>query len=132
MKHLHVFFALILTIQSGSSFCQTIGASDTIQSKQLKEYLSVIASDTMEGRNTPSRGLDSTARYIAGQLSQWGVRPAGDEGTYFQNMPLSIKHLNVDSSFVEINGERLSYGYYIFRSGLEVVPAEVSGNVVYV
>jgi hypothetical protein len=130
MKRLNVFIVLILTVSSGSSYCQTIGASDKIESQKLKEYLSVIASDAMEGRDTPSRGLDSAARYIAGHLSQWGVKPAGDDGTFFQNIPLIAKHLNVEQSFVDVNGERLSYGDYLFRR--IVLPGEVSGNVVYV
>ena len=34
---------------------------DTITAEQLRSYLSFIASDEMEGRDTPSRGLDTTA-----------------------------------------------------------------------
>ncbi len=51
---------------------------DTITSAQLKDYLSFIASDEMEGRDTPSRGLDTTARFLAMNLSRWGFQPAGD------------------------------------------------------
>jgi hypothetical protein len=130
VKRLNVLIVLLLTVNSGSLYCQTIGASDKIESKQLKEYLSVIASDAMEGRDTPSRGLDSTAKYIAGHLSQWGVKPAGDNGTFFQNIPLIANHLNVEQSFVDVNDERLSYGDYCFRR--TVFPGEVSGNMVYV
>ncbi len=84
----------------------------------------------MEGRDTPSKGLDSAARYIAGHLSRWGVKPAGDDGTFFQNIPLLTKHLNVEQSYVDINGERFSYGDYLFR--WTVLPGEVSGNLIYV
>ena len=37
------------------------GASD-ITAAQLEDYLTFISSDEMEGRDTPSRGLDITAR----------------------------------------------------------------------
>jgi hypothetical protein len=61
---------------------------DTISAAQLRDYLSFIASDEMEGRDTPSRGLDTTAKFIAMNLSRWGFKPAGDDGTFFQRIAL--------------------------------------------
>src|ERR1043166_1995465 len=43
-------------------------AVDTIAAAQLRDYLSFIASDEMEGRDTPSRGLDTTAKFLAMNL----------------------------------------------------------------
>ena len=43
----------------------------------------------MEGRDTPSRGLDTTAKFIAMNLSRWGFKPAGDDGSYLQKIDLS-------------------------------------------
>src|SRR2546427_11850306 len=61
---------------------------DTITAAQLRSYLSFIASDEMEGRDTPSRGLDTTAKFIAMNLGRWGFRPVGDDGTFFQKIAL--------------------------------------------
>ena len=61
---------------------------DTISAAQLRNYLSFIASDEMEGRDTPSRGLDTTAKFIAMNLERWGFKPAGDDGTFFQRITL--------------------------------------------
>ena len=61
---------------------------DTISAAQLKNYLSFIASYEMEGRDTPSRGLDTTAKFIAMNLERWGFKPAGDDGTFFQKIVL--------------------------------------------
>ena len=63
-------------------------AAETITAAQLMDYLYFIASDEMEGRDTPSRGLDLTAKFIAMQLSRWGFKPAGDNGTFFQRIAL--------------------------------------------
>src|SRR5574338_1591829 len=57
---------------------------DTIAANQLRDYLTFIASDEMEGRDTPSRGLNTTAKFLAMNLSRWGFKPAGDDGTFFQ------------------------------------------------
>src|SRR5713226_7432702 len=69
---------------SAASPATTVNARgvDTISAAQLKNYLSFIASDEMEGRDTPSRGLDTTAKFIAMNLSRWGFKPAGDNGTF--------------------------------------------------
>src|SRR6187401_1740343 len=62
--------------------------ADGVTAKQLSDYLYFVASDEMEGRDTPSRGLDTTAKFIAMNLSRWGFKPAGDNGSYFQRIDL--------------------------------------------
>ena len=49
----------------------------------LKADVSFLASDLLEGRGTPSRGLDLAAEYIAAQFRRAGLEPVGDDG-YFQ------------------------------------------------
>jgi hypothetical protein len=56
---------------------------ERISANSLRGHLSFIASDLLEGRNTPSRGLDLAAEYIAAQFRRAGLEPAGDDG-YFQ------------------------------------------------
>jgi hypothetical protein len=58
-------------------------ALDRISSDSLKGHLSFLASDLLEGRDTPSRGLDLAAEYIAAQFRRAGLEPIGDDG-YFQ------------------------------------------------
>src|SRR6185437_6709045 len=54
-----------------------------ISAASLRGHLSFIASDLLEGRGTPSRGLDLAAEYIAAQFRRAGLEPVGDDG-YFQ------------------------------------------------
>ncbi len=58
-------------------------ALERISADSLRGHLSFIASDALEGRNTPSRGLDIAAEYIAAQFRRAGLEPIGDDG-YFQ------------------------------------------------
>ena len=58
-------------------------ALDHISAASLRGHLSFIASDLLEGRNTPSRGLDLAAEYIAAHFRRAGLEPVGDDG-YFQ------------------------------------------------
>src|ERR1700682_3663742 len=61
---------------------------EQITAAQMRAFLTFIASDEMEGRDTPSRGLDTTAKFIAMNLTRWGFKPAGDNETFFQRIAL--------------------------------------------
>ncbi len=103
-------------------------AAEQITAQQLKDYLYFIASDEMEGRDTPSRGLDLTAKFIAMNLSRWGIKPAGDNGTYFQKIALQRVKVAAAESRIEFGGQTFKYG-----EGFLATPyaAEVSGQLVY-
>src|SRR3989440_2986088 len=102
---------------------------DTISAAQLKNYLSFIASDEMEGRDTPSRGLDTTAKFIAMNLERWGFKPAGDDGTFFQRIALRRDQLDGARSSAEINGQKFNFGDDFLPNA---VSATITGPLVYV
>jgi hypothetical protein len=56
---------------------------DRISPQSLQGHVWFLASDLLEGRDTPSRGLDIAAEYIAAQFRRAGLKPVGDDG-YFQ------------------------------------------------
>ncbi len=62
-------------------------ALDLIQAKSLEGDLSFLSSDLLEGRATPSRGLDIAAEYIASEFRRAGLEPGGDN-SYFQSAHL--------------------------------------------
>src|SRR5262245_16267463 len=71
--------------------CVVVGAPDAaspgaaaIRADDLKEWLTYIASDELEGRGNYSVGLGLAAAYIENHLRLWGVKPAGDSGSYLQ------------------------------------------------
>jgi Zn-dependent M28 family amino/carboxypeptidase len=94
-------------------------SAETITADLLRDYLFYVASDEMEGRDTPSRGLDLTAKFIALNLKQWGFKPAGDEGTFFQKMALLRETPDAQNSSLNVGGEVLKYGedYYRLSGG---------------
>jgi len=72
-----------------------------VSADSLRGHLSFIASDALEGRNTPSRGLDIAAEYIAAQFRRAGLEPAGDDG-YFQTANWLLADRNMDSFRLDI------------------------------
>jgi len=95
---------------------------DTITAAQLSDYLTFIASDEMEGRDTPSRGLDTTAKFLATNLSRWGFKPGGDNGTFFQRIDLRRDRADGGQTRVDYMGRTLN-------SGVEYIPIGGSGNI---
>ena len=72
-----------------------------ITQENLRDYLTFIASDALQGRDTPSPGLDAAAQFLAFNLKRFGVKPGGDSGTYFQRIPM-IKDVNI-SMILKLN-----------------------------
>ncbi len=56
---------------------------DRISAQSMRGHVSFLASDLLQGRATPSPGLNVAAEYIAAQFRRAGLEPAGDDG-YFQ------------------------------------------------
>ncbi len=103
-------------------------AVQEVTAAQLKDYLTFVASDEMEGRETPSRGHDATAKFIATLLSRWGVKPGGGNGSYFQPIELAKQTLVSGATEVTIGKRALAYG----RDFLAMPTAgEVSGGLVF-
>src|SRR5687767_15524535 len=56
----------------------------TIQEKDLREWLTYLASDELQGRQLFTEGYGNATQYVAERLREMGVKPMGDNGTYFQ------------------------------------------------
>jgi hypothetical protein len=83
---------------------------DAITQEDLKEWLTYLASDDLEGRNTYTEGLGLAAGYIAERLRSWGVKPGGPNGSYFQRVGvLSVKSENNSTITVEAGGQTRSF-----------------------
>jgi len=63
------------------------GTVSAITPADLERRLFIIAHDSMMGRETGSEGSFKTAAYVAAEFQRLGLKPAGDNGTYFQVVP---------------------------------------------
>src|SRR5262245_6458725 len=63
--------------------------ADSFDTNRMKTDLNFLASDLLEGRGTGQRGGDVAAAYIAAQFQIAGLKPAGENGTYMQKVPLN-------------------------------------------
>ena len=58
------------------------------RAERLEQLLSILASDSMQGRKTGTPGSTKAALFLANELERYGLDPAGDNG-FFQNVPLA-------------------------------------------
>ncbi len=63
-------------------------AMETINPDRIRAHVRFLAHDLLEGRGTGQRGGDVAAEYIATQFALYGLKPAGDHGTYMQKVPM--------------------------------------------
>src|SRR5437870_80708 len=65
-----------------------IAAMQKIDPEHIRAHVRFLADDLLEGRGTGQRGGDIAAEYIATQFALSGLKPAGDNGTYMQKVPM--------------------------------------------
>lgn len=91
---------------------------------EMKQWLTYIASDALQGRQMLTEGFGLAGAYVAEHLKSWGVVPAGDAGTYFQTVPIHGMRTRSNSSVaVTVNGQT-----QIFKDGEGVTFARNQGG----
>lgn len=75
-----------------------------ISAEHIRAHDRFLASDLLEGRGIGQRGGDLATEYIATQFELAGAKPAGDNGTYFQKVPLVGIETQPDSTLTAIAG----------------------------
>src|ERR1039458_5715753 len=64
-------------------------AMETVNPEHIRWHVRFLSHDLLEGRGTGQRGGDIAAEYMATQFAEYGLKPAGDHGTYMQKVPLA-------------------------------------------
>ena len=100
-------------------------AFPTVDPEDLKAWLTYLSADELDGRQVFTEGYGIAAQFIAERLREWGVKPLGDAGTYFQIVKVQSYRVERRSSVVvEVRGERLT-----FRDGDHVIfPPDAGGR----
>ena len=71
-----------------------------ITAADLRARLYIYADDSMQGRRSGTPGGIKATAYIAAEARRLGLEPAGDDGTYFQNVPIVVRTLDPKSAIV--------------------------------
>ncbi len=113
-------------------------AAASIDPEKIRAHVRFLASDLLEGRGPGTRGGQLAAEYIATQFALAGARPAGENGTYFQKVPLMAVHTEVDKTnftLVPASGApiHLKYGEdYLTKDQTGATNVDIDAPIVFV
>jgi Zn-dependent M28 family amino/carboxypeptidase len=71
-----------------STTAEPAAPPSAINPQNIRTHVQFLSSDLLEGRGTGQRGGDIAADYIAAQFSVYGLKPAGDNGSFMQKVPM--------------------------------------------
>ena len=101
-------------------------AAASIDPEKIRAHVRFLSLDLLEGRGPGTRGGELAAQYIATQFALAGLQPAGDHGTYFQNVPLYAVHTVEEKTkftFVPEQGQPADLAY-----GSDIVAKDETGQ----
>jgi len=113
-------------------------AAASIDPEKIRAHVRFLASDLLEGRGPGLRGGQLAAEYIATQFALDGLKPAGDNGSYFQKVPLYAVHTVEDqtkASFIPQNGQPIPLAYgedFVTKDQTGAESADIDAPIVFV
>jgi hypothetical protein len=106
-----------------------VAALEAIQGSQIKQHMSVLADDKLEGRGLGSAGYDGALDYVETTVKSYGLQPAGQQGAFRQRVPLrnSIVSEGTSSMAMRSGAKKttLTYGKD-YLLGADLLRSEVS------
>lgn len=114
-----------------------LAALETINPEHIRAHVRFLASDLLEGRGTGQRGGDIAAEYMATQFALYGLKPAGDHGTYMQRVPMVGVTTLPETSFslVPVSGQTTNLKLlddYVVSNQTEQTQSDLNAAIVYV
>jgi hypothetical protein len=93
----------------------------TITPVDFRARIGFLADDALRGRDTPSPGLEVAAAYIASEFRSFGLKPAGDSGSYLQRWPFRGQRPPNVVGILEGSDSALSATYIVFSAHMDHV-----------
>jgi Zn-dependent M28 family amino/carboxypeptidase len=108
-----------------------------VNPEKIRAHVKYLASDELEGRGMNQKGGDLAAEYIAAQFKSYGLKPAGENGTYFQKVPMvGVKTLPATTvALVPKSGapvELKALDDYVTTNERQTESAEIDAPIVFV
>ena len=103
--------------------------------KRWWTYVTALANDKMEGRDTGSPAYERAARYVAAEFERAGVQPAGDSNSWFQAVPMRRVQLDTSHSSVSVQRKastsKLAWLKAITMTAATGLPAQINAPLVF-
>lgn len=107
MKNLLLALILLISFTAvGQSEAEK--AASTITKSDIEGQIYFLASDELKGRQTGSDEIKIASAYLANTLRKHNVKPAGDDGSFYQNVPMEkvMPPSNISLQINDIKGDK--------------------------
>lgn len=106
--------------------------ADSITPEDLKKHLVVIAADSMEGRDTGSRGQKKAAEYVSGYFKEYGLQPAATaaDGSKSFLQKYNLYKRSWGDVYVKVEGKQYVFNKDFYLNGILDIPQEINTPVV--
>lgn len=108
MKKTVVFIAAALSLAGCSAIAPVSPTNTAASATAIEAHMQFLAADALAGRDTGSNEHEIASLYIATQLQALGLKPAGDNGSYLQRVPLRKARLAQDSATFTLHVDGVS------------------------
>ena len=126
-----LLFSLVLI--TGCAFSQESGI-ESISEQELREHLTYLASDELQGRATGEPGLDLAAEYLAGQARKMRLKAIDDDGDYRHEYTLVNRSQDFSRSHILIrnkDGTEIKFNRRFYLLNSEPDTIDLSGELVF-
>ena len=142
MKRLGTFLSIIVVCIS-AAFAQTAPpaaqkAMNAIDAEKIRATVKYLSDDALQGRGTGQKGGDMAADWIAAQFKSYGLAPAGDQGTYFQQVNffgVTTDPKQTRFAFVPKSGPEIALKFaddYVANDQTHAQKSEIDAPIVFV
>jgi Zn-dependent M28 family amino/carboxypeptidase len=122
---------IALFILTAASLC--FGQIQEISGERIRAHTKFLASDLLEGRGVGTRGGDLATDYIATQFALIGAKPAGDNGTYFQRVPLVGVETVASDARLTAGSEKFAWGTeFVGTTARQQPQVDFDGDAIFV
>jgi Zn-dependent M28 family amino/carboxypeptidase len=143
MKKLGTFLSIIV-VCTFAAFAQTAPspaaqkAMNAIDAEKIRATVKYLSDDKLQGRGTGQKGGDMAADWIAAQFKSYGLAPAGDQGTYFQQVNffgVTTDPKQTRFAFVPKSGPEIALKFaddYVANDQTHAQKSEIDAPIVFV
>ncbi len=116
--------------------CPLAAQDAVISAERIREHTKFLSSDLLEGRGVGQRGGQLATAYIATQLALAGAKPAGDDGTFFQEVPLVGVETQANATLsAAVGGKNVDFRWldeFVGNSERQTTDTRFEGGLVFV
>ncbi|MGC2697818.1 MAG: M28 family peptidase [Candidatus Angelobacter sp.] len=133
-----VTFAAFVSAQTQTLPAAAQKAMNGIDAEKIRATVKYLSDDKLQGRGTGQKGGDMAADWIAAQFKSYGLLPAGDKGTYFQEIHffgVTTDPKQTQLSFLPKSGEPMALKFaddYVANDQTHSEKSEIDAPLVYV